>query len=493
MRDTFKNASYNTFGYIFPIALSILAMPYMVRKLTTEVYGIYILCVSIAGMLSFLDMGFGQGIVRFVSKYEAQNDHERINGIIKVTFTVHALMGVVGAAVIYLLSGFLAGRVFKIAPEYAETAAFAFNIAAIGFFINFIAATFSNISKALQRYDIFVKIQNSVFFFQITSAVTLLYMGRGLIEILVAQVFSQTAGLLFFYAFSKRILPTLKVGFGFNKEIFKEIFGFSVYTAMNEVTSSAIYRGDKIIIGALLGTEAVTFYSVSSMLVQMANGLIHFSSQSLMPGISYAQSLLNREMLKGIYKKSVRFALTAGLLINVPLILLGDVFLTLWMGKEFAEKSAYLIPVMSLIFFLKSPALVALWFCNGIGRADMNFMASTTSALLYLLGAALTIPVFGLMGAAISLAFVLVPHPVYFYSLNRMLGVNSRWFVAIFSRAIIAVLSAIALRQFITFPGELGWFIFISLSIVAGVLLVAYAAKIFLKEDFTEILERFRP
>ena len=69
MRDTVKNASYNAFGYVFPVALSILVMPYMVRKLTPEVYGIYILCISIAGMLSFLDMGFGQGIVRFVSKY----------------------------------------------------------------------------------------------------------------------------------------------------------------------------------------------------------------------------------------------------------------------------------------------------------------------------------------------------------------------------------------------------------------------------------------
>jgi len=493
MRDTFKNASYNTFGYIFPIALSILAMPYMVRKLTPEVYGIYILCVSIAGMLSFLDMGFGQGIVRFVSKYEAKNDRERINEIIKVTFTVHAIMGVVGGAVIYLLSGFLAGRVFKIAPEYAGTAVFAFNIAAIGFFINFITATFFSIPKALQRYDIFIKIQNSIFFLQITSAVTLLYMGMGLIEILVTQVFFQTAGFLFFYVSSKRILPTLRVGFGFNTEVFKEIFGFSIYTALNEVTASAIYKGDKMIIGALLGVEAVTFYSVPSMLVQAANGLIHFSSQSLMPGVSYAQSLLDREMLNGLYKKSVRFALTAGLLINVPLILLGNAVLTLWMGKEFSEKSSFLIPENSIIFFLKSPALVALWFCNGLGRADMNFMASTTGAVLYLVGAALMVPIFGLMGAAVSLALVLVPHPVYFYILNRMLGVNSGWFVAIFSKAIIIALFALALRQFITFPGEIGWFIFITLSIAAGVLFVAYAIKIILKEDFIEILERLRP
>ena len=493
MRDSFKNALYNAFGYVFPALVALLAMPYMVRKLTVEVYGIYILYASLAGMLSFLDMGFGQGIVRFVSQYEAKDDRERINEIIKVTFTVHTLMGVIGGAVIYLLSGFLAGRVFKIAPEYVETSILAFNIAAIGFFINFITATFSNIPKAFQRYDVFVKIQNSVFFLQITSAVTLLYMGRGLIEILVAQVFFQTTGLLFFYTSSKRILPTLKVGFGFNKEIFKEIFGFSIYTALNEIAASAIYRGDKMLIGALLGAEAVTFYTVPSMLVQMANGLIYFSSQSLMPGVSYAQALLDREMLKGIYKKSIRFALTAGLLINVWLILLGDPFLTLWMGKEFSEKSAFLIPVISVIFFLKSPSLVAVWFCNGLGRADMNFMSSTAGAFSYLLGAVLMIPIFGLLGAAISLAFVLVPHPPYFYILNRMLGVNLGWFVTIFSRAALVVLAAIGLRQFIAFPGELGWFIFIALSIAVAVLLVAYAVKIILKEDFIEIFKEFSP
>ena len=58
-------------------------------------------------------------------------------------------------------------------------------------------------------------------------------MGMGVIEILITQVFFQITGLLFFYISSKRILPTFKVGFGFNKEIFKEIFGFSIYTALN--------------------------------------------------------------------------------------------------------------------------------------------------------------------------------------------------------------------------------------------------------------------
>ncbi|MFZ8832393.1 MAG: lipopolysaccharide biosynthesis protein [Thermodesulfobacteriaceae bacterium] len=74
MKSNFKNAVYNAIGFIFPVAVGLITTPYIVHKLGTEIYGIYVLAISLAGMLSFLDLGFGQGIIKFVSHYKAKND-----------------------------------------------------------------------------------------------------------------------------------------------------------------------------------------------------------------------------------------------------------------------------------------------------------------------------------------------------------------------------------------------------------------------------------
>jgi O-antigen/teichoic acid export membrane protein len=72
MKSNFKNAVYNAIGFVFPVLIGLITTPYIVHKLNTEVYGIYVLAISLVGLLSFLDLGFGQGIIKFVSRYEAK-------------------------------------------------------------------------------------------------------------------------------------------------------------------------------------------------------------------------------------------------------------------------------------------------------------------------------------------------------------------------------------------------------------------------------------
>jgi O-antigen/teichoic acid export membrane protein len=96
MSNNFRNAKYNAIGFIFPVAVSLFTTPYIVHKLNTDIYGIYVLAISLMGMLSFLDLGFGQGIIKFVSHYEAKNDFKRINEIINTSLLINIAMGLLG-------------------------------------------------------------------------------------------------------------------------------------------------------------------------------------------------------------------------------------------------------------------------------------------------------------------------------------------------------------------------------------------------------------
>lgn len=478
MRNNLKNASYNAFGFIFPLIIGLVTTPYIIDKLTPAIYGIYVLAMSLMGLMSFLDLGFGQGIIRFVSHYEAKKDYDKINKIIEVSLFIYLAMGLIGCILIFFLSVFLVRYLLKVSEEYVQTAILAFRIIAFGFLIKFINEVFLNIPKALQRYDLSVKIQNALWFFVTILTVILLYLGKGLTEVLIALILVHSAGLVIYYSASKKLLPWLNIKIKFDKDVFREIFRFSFFTAANSITGNIVEKIDKIIIAGFLGTAAVAFYNVPYMLARIGAAFIGAISQHLFPGVSYIHGSGNKEKLADVYKRSFRFIISLSLIITILLIVLGDSFLKLWMGQEFASRSSGILPILALVFFFSCITSVTLWFYMGLGYSHINLLSSATGSACYLLGAVFLVPKFGLYGAALSFTLILVPFPIYtYYLLKKIIGLSIRWYLNILIKGLLLLAGAFALNKNINVEGDNIFIFFITglvVTTVSGVLLIIF-------------------
>lgn len=422
-----RNAIYGGLGFLFPVLIFYFTTPYIVHKLSPEIYGIYLLTTSLMGMLSFLDLGFGQGIIKFVSHYEAKRDYRKVNKIIATVLFLNSLMGLLGALSIFLFSPVLV-KIFKISAEQYQISLLSFKIISIGFLVMLLNGVFSNIPKALQRYDVSVKIQISVWSLSTVFTVALLYFGKGLIEILVSYVTFHFLGMILYAYFSKRLLPPLKYTIYFDKETFKEIFRFSILTAINSITGNIVFRVDKMIISYFLGTTAVTYYQVPFLIVQAANGLISSAIQFLFPKVSQINSYGDRDALKRVYHKATKYTIAFTLLTTSLLIILGKPFISLWMGLDFAKRSADILPIIALGFFFVSVSNVGYYFYNGLGKAKINMISSFVGSMSYLIAAIFLVRKYALLGAALSFLFILVPVPVYLFKLNSVVGASQRWY-----------------------------------------------------------------
>ena len=488
MKNSFKNASYNAFGFVFPISLALFTTPYIVHKLTPEVYGVYVIAISLMGLLVFLDLGFGQGVIKFVSQYDAKKDYDHINKIISVSLLIYIVMGLVGSTLIFCLSDLLSSSLFKISEEYVATVSLGFKVVAIGFFFNFIKSVLSNIPKALQRYDISVKIQNAVWFFSIMSTVALLYLGQGLVAILISYIFYQLVAVVIYYFACKRILPTIRIIPRFEKAVFKEVFSFCVFTAINSISGSVLFKVDKIIVAGFLGAEAVAYYQIPFMIAQMANGFMVSISQFLFPATSHMYSSGDHERLRECYFKSTRYILCLATVIVASLLFLGDHFIVLWMGREFAQRSRNLIQIISIIYFFHASGIVAFWFYNGLGKPKINAISSTIACISYLLASVFLIPKFGLIGAALAFGFTLIPFPVYIYILNTsIMRVGNKWLLGKVAKSIFILSFVIGLTYLIALPPGVMWFSFAGLSVVVFSVVVSYFLKIIYLEDILSL------
>ena len=440
MNSNFKNATYNAISFIFPVAIGLITTPYIVHKLTTEIYGIYVLATSLMGLMTFLDLGFGQGIIKFVSHYEAKGDYNRINDIINTTLVINLIMGIIGGAIIFLFADIFAIKLFNVNEKHRELAILSFKIVSVGFVLNLVSSTFSNIPRALQRYDISVRIQNTIWFLSVMSSVCLLYLGYGLNEMLFFYIVFQFLGIFLYFRYSKNLLPRLSIYPNFKKDIFNEVFSFSIFTAINSITGNIVFRVDKMIIAHYLGTSAVTYYQIPFMLSQMANGFVSSVIQFLFPAVSSLNSKNDKENLKRLYLKTTRYVIALSLIIFSGLVIFGKPFLVIWIGKDIANISYPIMIIISLVFFFNSISNVGFYYYNGLGRANINMISSFIGAFSYLLASLILIPMFDLIGASISFIFILIPYPVYIYILNKILDFPHRDYLFIISKSIVVLL-----------------------------------------------------
>ena len=80
-------------GYInmfLNIIIALLYTPFMLKLMGESEYGLYSLIVSIISYLSILDLGFGNAMIRFVSRSQARKDNneQKINGIFLFLYTI---------------------------------------------------------------------------------------------------------------------------------------------------------------------------------------------------------------------------------------------------------------------------------------------------------------------------------------------------------------------------------------------------------------------
>lgn len=438
MKSNLKNSVYGVLGSVFPLAIALVTAPYIIHKLTSEIYGIYLLATSLMGFMSFMDLGFGQGVIKFVSDYEAKKDFEGIKNVIGVSFYIYFIMGVIGAIIIFTFASYLV-VLFGVKENHSNLARYVFQVTALGFLINFLTSVFSAIPKALQRYDIDTKIQITVWLLFNVCTVGLLYFGYGLKEVIITSLgFGMTRLAVYFLVF-RRMLPGISLSPVFKSEVFKKVFSFSVYTAINGITGNLVFKVDKMIISGFLGTAAVTYYAIPFMMVQMGFGLVGSATQFIFPATSSLSSLGLREEVKGIYRKATRYSAVISAVFTVGFIVLGETFLTLWMGSDFARNAAGLIPIIAMVFFFASVSVPSFHIYNGLGLSKINMVSSLVGSSAYLIAALIFVPAFKLTGAALSFAFILLPFPLYFYYMHRLIEIKNREFCGLLLKTLSTV------------------------------------------------------
>jgi O-antigen/teichoic acid export membrane protein len=95
-----RNTGLSFIALVLPLPIAILTVPFLIRGLGTERFGLLSLAWSLIGYFNLFDLGLGRATTKFVSEALGKDQLERIPHIIWTSLALQLAIGVFGAAVL---------------------------------------------------------------------------------------------------------------------------------------------------------------------------------------------------------------------------------------------------------------------------------------------------------------------------------------------------------------------------------------------------------
>ena len=389
--------------------VGLLYIPFMLRMMGQNEYGLYALVASVIAYLTVLDLGFGNAIVRYTAKFRAEGKMTEQYDMFGMFLLVYSLIGLI-AFLIGLGLYFNVNALFdrSMTAEDLDKIRIMMLLMTLNLAFTFPLSIFGSIITAYEDF-VFQKLVNIVrIILNPLVMIVLLLMGYRAIGMVVVTTLFNIATLLVncWYCFH-RIHIRICLGrfqWGFLKEV--SIYSFWIF--LNAIMDRIYWSTGQFILGIYKGAATVAVYAVA---IQLQGIYMSFStaiSGVFLPRVTAMVTKENNEKaISDLFIRTGRIQYIVMAFMLTGFILFGRPFIHLWAGTDYDE--AYYI---ALLFFV--PLTVPLIQNLGItilqARNQMRFR-SLLYVVIALVSLGISIPMarlYGGIGCALGIAFALV-------------------------------------------------------------------------------------
>jgi O-antigen/teichoic acid export membrane protein len=386
---------WNGLFTVWSMGVTILLTPFMLRRLGSDHYGLYILLMSVTGMMGLMNLGLGDAVLRFVAYHHGRNSMEGINRVVGSTFFVSILTGLTAGTVLFLASPSIVRWLSVPQSEYPLGEAL-LRLTSVSLAATLIGGSFSLIAQALQRYDVGTKVLIAQSIISIASIVILLLLGFGLYEVVLSNVIISCLNVSMGIVVAKRLLPSLRVWPRCSRQGLKEIFGYGVFTLVGQAFWQVYLQAGRLLLGAFVNTSAVAYLNVPQQLSQRGVIAVQGAGAALLPRFSAMQ---DHAQVSKLFLDSTWTLLCMTAVLFVPLTVLTPDLLRLWISPDFASHSAWIGQIIAFTCILRGASVPFGQLFLGLGKPWLNVISLAGMSLTTLGLNLVLIPAFGLAGA----------------------------------------------------------------------------------------------
>lgn len=388
----------------FNIATGLIYTPWMIKKIGQSEYGLYTLALTIISFFT-IDFGLGEAVSRFLSKYNVENNEKKKKDFLGLTFKIYILIDFIiffSLIVILIFSNLI---YVKLTASELSKFRIVFSIAALYSIASFPFMPLNGILISYERFAFqkFMDLINKIL--TVITMVLVLILNYKLYSLVIVNAI---VGVITIIIKLNYIIKNNLVEVNFkarDKMLLKEIYGFSIWTALIAIAQRFILNITPTILAAFSGSIQISIFAVAMTIEGYTWTFANALNGLFLPKVT-RMTIKNNEPknLENLMIKVGRIQLFLVGLLIVGIFTMGKEFMILWMGNSFLD--SYYVTILliapciiTLTQQIGNTALVAI---NEIKyRAFCSIIVAVISTCLSMMFT----HIWGAIGAGIAILF----------------------------------------------------------------------------------------
>lgn len=326
-------------------------VPLLLHYIGKGEYGLYQLIGSMIAYFSIMDFGLTAAVVRFYTKYKAENDKVGMENILAISLRAYAVITVVlfGAGCICY---FNLSNIFSESMSLEEIASAEQLFLLLLFNIVLTVSTmiFRAVINAHEKYMFLKGLETVQLVLQPLLVLVVLQQHPYALSVALVQTVLNALliGARIYYCFSKLNI-TIKYHY-WDKELFRDFRKLALSVFAVTLIDQVFFKTNQVILGIVSGTTAVAVYSVSALIYMNYMALSTAISGVYLPHItSMIANCEPAKKLSDLFIQIGRWQYYLLALVSSGFVIFGQRFINIWAGNGFED--AYWITLLIIIPF----------------------------------------------------------------------------------------------------------------------------------------------
>lgn len=305
----------------------------ILKVLGVDDFGISQTVCGVVTFLAFLSNALASGTSRFVT-FEMGKEKSQLDILFATVRLAHIILGVV-----IFIAGEPVGIWFiknklVIPPERLTAATFAFHFSMITTFFQITQVPYNAMIIAYERMNVYAYVSIAEAVFKLVIVFMLQLIAFDKLEVYAVLTCAVTVLIMLIYRiYCRRNFTEVKAKLTFNKDIFKSVAAFSSWSLIGSSAASFANHGVTIVTSMFFSPAIVTVRSLALRVNNLVNQFISNFRTAINPQVVKKYAAGDLEGSKNLLLASTKYTYFLTLLIVLPLYLLVEPALKIWLGE----------------------------------------------------------------------------------------------------------------------------------------------------------------
>jgi len=364
-----KNTGLNLAGMLIPLIVGVFTIPYAVRGLGEEGFGLLSIAWIVLGYLAMLDFGLSRASAKFIAEARNRSNVE-IQQIFWVSTLINLVFGIIGAIFVLVFTPYCINSLLNIPEHLLVESNRTFIFFGISLPFVLLSTNLRGMIGAVQRFDLvnIILIPLNTLNFIIPALSLPLKIKVSTVVLLI--VITRVIGLFIYAYFCYKIFPGIRHRPKIDFHVAPKLLRFGGWISITSIISPLLVYVDRFFISHFLTLGIVTYYTIPYDMLNRIRILPIAFMTTIFPEFS-ANSNNDSHINRKLFEQSFKYILILTGIACILLFSYAPNLLGIWLGEAFMEKSIIVFRLVSIGVFVNSLAYLPFNYFQGIGRPDI--------------------------------------------------------------------------------------------------------------------------